>query len=93
MEILFVALFNMCSKNVDTHYLSDRPNSHLILSQLPRNNDDNNVNNNTSRKNTAQLPVRRSETIILTITIFSLSDSGIRTRGDHPQPSASPGGG
>ena len=39
----FYILF--CSKHLSTHF-SDWPKSHLILSQLPKNNNNSNVNNN-----------------------------------------------
>ena len=63
MESIYIALFH-------THALSaltliiiitmKNLKSNLILSQLPRNND-NIVNNNTPRTSTVRLPVRHSE--------------------------------
>ena len=60
IEVLFISLFHMFSKHFDTDYFSDRLKSYLTLSQLPRNNDDNNVNHNTLRNNTVACPALRN---------------------------------
>ena len=69
-DSFYISFPHVCSKHFDTHDFSDRPKSHLILSPLSR-NDDNNVSNNTFRKNAAKLPVRQLEAIILA-TLFTV---------------------
>ena len=66
----YIRSLTICAQSFLTRIttLTDQEShTHLILSQLLGNNDNNVNTNNTPRKHTAQLPVRHSKTIILKI--------------------------
>ena len=73
LESIYIMLFHIvCAERTLNITLTDQE-YFFILSQLPRNNDNVINNDNTPRKHTAQLPVRHSETSILTIGLYTVA--------------------
>ena len=84
MESIYIALSHIAQSALTLIItLKDQESHpHVILSQLPRNNSNKVNKNNTHRKRTVRLPVRRSETHSDNIIFHSLV-SGIQTCGGN----------